>query len=108
MINETLKEARLKNWEYAPELNTFVEARVYDPASICEWYLIAMNPDNNEEVAAIVCKDSIELELINIADLLTALNSEGAPLVWDDHFRREKGLKIWSKLKKQRNGTYGL
>ena len=108
MMNETLKGALLQNWEHAHELNTFVEARVYDQASICEWYLIAMNPDNNDEIAAIVCKDTIELEMININDLLTTLNSEGLPLVWDEHFRRDKGLKIWSRLKKQRNGTYGL
>lgn len=92
------------NWPYAADMATFVEARIYDPASIAEWYLIALDPDDLNRACAIVVTDTLEMDYVDIAELIASFEAMGKELVFDEHFRREKCMKVWSKLMRKMRG----
>lgn len=105
MLTQKQLDALKANWPH--ELDCWVECRVFDPASCAEWYLIACDPFE-EILTAIVCLDQPRLEHVSIADLSQVLNAEGEHLQVDPNFRREKGIVIWAKVNRKRQGTYGL
>lgn len=107
-IANNIREKLLANWQTAHELNSFVECRVYDPASLLEYYIVAMNPGNEDELAAIIHGNSVELELVKWGDLVTMLNNQGEPLKIDHEYKREKALKVWGRLKRMERGEYGV
>lgn len=108
MLNvQTIKNLKA-NWPFGEDLFHTVEARIFDPASCAEWYLLACDPENPDRVAAIVCLDQPVIEFVSIADLSQVLNAEGEHLQVDPNFRREKGIVIWAKVNRKRQGTYGL
>lgn len=105
MITQKQLNALKANWP--GELNCYVECRVFDPASCAEWYLIACDPFE-EILTAIVSLDALTLEDVSIHELTHTLNADGENLQVDRHFRREKAQTIWDKLKRKREGTYGV
>ena len=107
IINEKVTQRLKANWPDVHDLNTFVECRIFDPASIAEWYVMGCNPDNEDELAAIIVRDNVELMIVSLSDLRNTLNCEGNGLEIDPHFRREKALKVWGNLQRKRRGEYG-
>lgn len=106
MLHETTIERLIANWPYAADMATFVESRIYDPASIAEWYLVALDPEDLNRACAIVVTDTLAMEYVDIADLIATFEAMGKELVFDRNYRREKCMKVWSKLMRKMKGEF--
>ena len=108
MLSHQVKEKLKENWPGANDLACFVQCRLYDPASMLEFYVIAMNPEYEDSLAAIVHSENLELELVSLQQLTTAFEAQGQILAYDEHFRPVKAMKLWSDLQRKRRGDYGV
>lgn len=80
MINETLMHKLNLNWGIPAEcLNCMVEARIYDPESCWECFLIAINPYNNIECKVILVNElrQVLLQDMELPDILGRWNVNG-------------------------------
>ena len=106
MLNDQQISYLLRNWPYAADMATFVEARIFDPTSKLEWYLIALDPDDLNRACAIVVNDSVELVYVDLDAEIKGFAAQGKVLENDPNFRREKCMRIWTKLMKKMRGEF--
>ncbi len=94
---------RLKeNWDRAEALSCFAEMRLYDECSEWQCYLLAMNPENDNEVFCIIRGGrNLEPESLawSIHEISLLFNANGEGVRVDTEFRRREAVEVFKRLK---------
>ncbi len=100
MIKETIQEKLKSQWGLqADTMQAFALIRVYDSASKWEWFIYAMN--DNDELLCIECgMDIIPDKLIHIDELSSIYNYRGEGLSIDYEFRPRRAINIYKNKTK--------
>ena len=106
MIPSDIKIALIEQWEKANNLSTPALVNLFDSGSHAEWYLIGMNPNDNDECIGIVCMQTMEFEDISLAELNREVAANGHELKINLNFRPQKAMILWGELKKRRKRLY--
>jgi hypothetical protein len=100
VINEKQKQRLITNWgERADALACNAEVRLYDANGPWECYIYALNPDNDDEVMAIVNAETVETCTCSILELCSMYDSDGGSLRLDRCFRPRDAQTILKKLR---------
>ena len=95
---------RLKsNWgDKSLGMDCFAECRVYLPDSPYALYLLAMNPQDEDELLVIEGDEKPELSFFSLLSLSSVFNSAGDYVIYDISYRRRKASELF-KILQQRN-----
>ncbi len=104
MINSKQKARLLSNWEHRETLTTNAEVRIHDPNSEWQCYLIAMNPQNDDEVYAMVVGWYPEVCMWELSSLMASYNEDGEHPIIDNTFRPCNAGDLLRKLKDNIDG----
>lgn len=101
----------MKNWN-APKVEVLqvdAIARVEHPSYPLEWYLLALNPQD-ELCTAIINHHAqprhVDVNHLYLGDLVHVFTSRGLNFETDRTFRRQPALRIWNKLKRIKEGLF--
>lgn len=100
MLNDLQKQRLFKNWGPSAEaLDCNAEVRVYDPLSKWECYLVAINPENEDEMTCIIKAHNVGIATDLTFSLLKSMyNSSGEGVIVDQEFRRRRAGNVLKKL----------
>ena len=99
MITETQKQRLMANWgERADSLACNAEIRLYDANGPWECYIYAINPDNEDEIMAIVKAEMVETCTCSLTELMSMYDLEGQPIRQDRCFRPRHAEVILKRL----------
>lgn len=102
MFNETQIEKLKSNWGARAEaLACYAEVRLFDPSSAWQCYLLAMNPDNTDEVNCMISansKVSPEISNWSLQEIFSLYNSEGEGVKIDEDYRPRRAAELFKKL----------
>ncbi len=102
MINSQQKAKLLANWTpKAQALGVKAEVRLFDPLSSWQCYLLAINPQNDDEVLCLIKPDNYDpCEIISwsLFDIAQCYNAEGEPPQVDNEFRPREAAYLFKKL----------
>jgi hypothetical protein len=102
MLSQSQREKLIRSWgEKADAMSCMAEVRVYDPLSPWECYIYDMNPEDEDEVLAIVAGFTIEVTAFNMKELMLMFNSDGDPLSIDNNYRPRTVMEIFNILRKR-------
>lgn len=104
MLTEKLKERLMANWgDRADCLACNAEARIYDDNSSWECYLLAINPENEDEgIGIIVYGNKISQDdTIFMPFLWERFNSQGEFMQWDESFVPRNAYELIKTLKER-------
>lgn len=81
----------------------YAEARFYDPCSTWQCYLLAMNPQDQDEIVCIL--DGFDVELCNysLKELFTKYNVEGECVMCDTEYKPRIAAQIFKTLNERKN-----
>lgn len=84
-----LKLKKLKsNWnDKAESMACFAEARFYDSDSEWACYILALNPDDDDEIICIINGFYVELTRWSLKELYLKHNENGEYITYDNAFR---------------------
>lgn len=101
-----MKGKLMKNWgDKAECMECNAEFRVYDPKSYWQCFLLAMNPENQQEIKCIISGgNNLEPTLTEWTDYELSLlyNDDGEGVQIDTEYRPRKAAEIWRKLNEQK------
>ena len=91
---------RLKaNWgDRVTSLACMAEVRVHDPRSSWQVFLLAINPDDMDEIACIFDGFTVEVDTWRLSDLMNTYNGDGEPPIVDLEFRPRRAAELFKKL----------
>ena len=94
-----LRDKLIDNWgEKAEALACKALIRLYDPLSALECYILAMNPQDEDEVYCILHGSSVEVCACSMQELLSMYNNHGEGVQRDLQFRPRCAQEIYRKL----------
>lgn len=100
----TLAAILENNWngEAVEALSVDAIARVEHPSYPIEWYLLAINPQNEMCTAIMHHRTPQHLEIVHIYidDLINAFNMQGLEFQIDRSFKRQNARRLWNKIKR--------
>lgn len=102
MLSETQVEKLKSNWGARAEaLACFAEVRVYDPCSAWQCFLLAINPQDEDEISCIISanpKEAPEVTLWTLSDLFSLFNNQGEYVQVDQEYRPRRAAELFKKL----------
>ena len=102
MISQLHREKLLKNWgDKASSMACMAEVRVYDPLSLWECYIFALNPEDNDEIECIVKvgkNQPATVEKWFITNIEGLFNSNGEGVEVDKEYRPRRAAELFKKL----------
>jgi len=99
ILNHKQLEKLKANWgEKADGMECKAEVRVYDPLSKIEFYIYALNPDNDDDIMFLGVSDNLELGQWSMQSLKSFYNAHGEPLTVDQEYRPRYINEIFKKL----------
>lgn len=106
MLNKKQLEKLKANWgSKAEALDCFAEVRIYDPLSSWECYILAVNPEEEDEIICIISGTHVEVCVWNLN--LRLFNSNGEKPHVDTEYRPRLASEVLKKLMgKQAYDTY--
>ena len=95
----SIKQNLQNNWgEKAEALACKAMLRLYDPLSTWECYVLAMNPQDHDEVYCILHGASVEVCTCSMKEILSMYNNHGDGVQGDLQFRPRCAKQIYDKL----------
>ena len=100
ILTQALKDKLKANWLLAESMACKAELRVYDPLSVWQCYLIAMNPQDENEVACILSTTMGHCiyTLWTIKEINDLYNWEGEKPSIDLEYRPRMASQIFKQL----------
>ncbi len=102
MLNQNQLDKLKANWGARAEaLACFAEVRLFDECSPWQCYLLAMNPDNEDEVFCIISPDlktQPEATFWSIQDIFSLFNNQGEGVQVDYDYRPRRAAELFKKL----------
>jgi len=99
MLNEKQKQKLKKNWGVlADTLECLAEVRVYDPLSSWESYILAMNPEDEDEIFCIIKGCNVEACQWRLTEMQAMHNSGGDHVKVDKEYKPRKASEIYKIL----------
>ncbi len=87
------------NWgEKAEALACKALLRLFDPMSCWECFIIAQNPQDEDEVYCILHAETVEVCTCSLKELLSMYNSEGEQIQRDSEYRPRLASEIYRQL----------
>lgn len=105
MITNDQRERLLRNWPVASALHCNAEVRLYDPLSKWECFLIGMNPQEENEVMAIISGHSLTVDIEILDEILSSYNVEGQNPLIDDEYSPRHAVNVLKHLRDKRHDT---
>ncbi len=90
------------NWHRAQALACYAELRLYDECSDWQCYLLAMNPENDNEVFCIISGGKNlepDTTLWSLHEIGMLFNANGEGVRVDTEFRRREAVEVFKRLK---------
>lgn len=85
-------------YERAEALDCYVMARVYDPASNWECYILAQNPLDDNEIYCLIAGETLEQCFWSWSEITACFNAFMLPPTIDAHFQTVHVKHIINKL----------
>lgn len=99
MLSHSQKEVLKANWgERATCMACFAEVKFIDELSGWSCYILAINPDNEDEIACIVKGFDVELCTWSLKELYHSYNVEGESPCIDHEYRRVRASELFKRL----------
>lgn len=102
MLNETQIEKLKANWGARAEaLACYAEVRLFDPCSSWQCFIVAMNPDDEDEIYCIIStnpKTQPDVSVWSLVDVSLLFNSEGEGVRVDQEYRPMRAAELFKKL----------
>jgi len=99
MLSEAIIATLKSNWgDRATCMACFAEVKFIDELSGWSCYILAMNPDNEDEIACIVKGFDVELCTWSLRELKQSYNSIGEAPCIDLEYRRVRALELFKRL----------
>jgi hypothetical protein len=103
MLNEDIIATLKANWgDKATCMACFAEVKFMDELSGWSCYILAMNPDNEDEIACIVKGFDVELCTWSLKELYCSYNVEGESPCIDHEYRRVRASELFKRLSNDR------
>ncbi len=100
MISEKKKEILMKNWgEKADAMACKAEVRFYDTLSSWECFILAINPEEHDQIACIINGYIPDVHVWSFEELYGMYNSDGENLCLDNEFRPRLASEIFKDLR---------
>ena len=102
MLDDDVIERLKKNFEHVDALGGIAEVRLYDPLSSWECYILAIDPENEEFAAVMMCDGGrLWFEEVSLHDLLLKHNLDGELMEIDHDFIPCSVLELHKTLVKR-------
>lgn len=101
MINNEQRKRLIENWDIATCGFPYAEVRLYAPRSNWECYLIALNPDDMDEVICLLKAEGLEVTNWTLREIKKCYDANGYPPCVDFEYRRKKVSEIIKKLREE-------
>jgi len=99
MITKTQSDRLKDNWGAPAEaLACYALIRFFDPLSPWECYLLAQNPDDEDEIACLIKGFFVELSHWRLSELANRYNAAGEPIQIDNHYRPRRAAELFKQL----------
>lgn len=98
MLTPQQKQQLQNNWNKRDHPDCKGEVRIYDPLSPWECYLIALNPENDDEVYCIIKGFSVQIMTWYMKSIENMFNNAGEPPKVDHEYRPIEAQEIYKKL----------
>ena len=102
MLNDTQIEKLKSNWGARAEtLACYAEVRLFDPCSSWQCFIIAINPNDEDEINCIIStnlKASPEVILWTLSGVYSLFNSQGEGVEVDQSYRPIRAAELFKKL----------
>lgn len=103
MISGRVKDLLKRNWgEKAEAMACYAEAKLMHPRRAVAWYLFAMNPEDEDEICAIVANPFPSAYRGSLSEILEAYQGVAEDLQLDQEFRRIRADVLYKKLQEGR------
>lgn len=102
-MNQKVKENLLNNWgERAESMACFAECRYYDDQTDWSCYLLALNPQDEDEILCIVDGHGVELIRWSLKEVCSKYNCVGEYVTFDKHYIRQRSAELFKKLNERK------
>ncbi len=104
MLSDKIIDKLTANWgAMCDSLSCNAEAKLYDPNGIWECYMLAINPQDDDETRAIIVDEdnSLYVETISLSHLLSKWNGEGEFMELDTSFVPRLASELYKVLKER-------
>lgn len=102
-MNQKVKENLLNNWgERAESMACFAECRFFDTDSGWACYLLALNPQDHDEIVCIIDGFYPELCHWSLKELYSKFNHAGEYITYDISFRRQRAAELFKQLNERK------
>lgn len=98
LTTNQLKRLRANWGEKADAMECNAEVKVYDPQSKWECYLLAINPDDDDELICIVKGFGKEITTWSMSGLALLYNDQGEGVQIDHEFRPRKASEVFKNI----------
>jgi len=102
MLSHSQTEKLKANWgEKANSMACMAEVRLYDPLSLWECYIYALNPEDDDEIECIIkvgrnCRPT--LEQWQLSHIQALFNAHGEGVQVDQEYRPRRAAELFKKL----------
>lgn len=102
-MNQKVKENLLNNWgERAESMACFAECRYFDAESGWACYLLALNPQDQDEIVCIIDGFFPEFCHWSLKELYSKYNCDGEYVIYDIIFRRQRAAELFKQLNERK------
>lgn len=110
MITDSQREKLKQSWgEKAEAMQCYAQVRVYDPSSLWECYIYALNPENDDECMCIIkVSRHVEPSIARwyLTDISLLFNENGDGVSIDTEYRPMRAAELWKKLNEEKQDEY--
>ena len=97
-VTEKDRKHLLANWPLRESADCWAEVRLFDGQSGYECYLLAMNPEDEDEVYCILKGCSTEWTDWRLSEISRLYTASGTPLSTDRQYRPRRAYEIYKQL----------
>lgn len=103
MNHPIYKNSLLQNWgSKAEAMACFAEVRIFDPASLWACYILAMNPEDEDEIVCIIDGFTVEFCHWSLKELCSKFNDEGQYVMFDTEYKPMRAAELFKTLNERK------
>ncbi len=100
MISAAIKKKLMNNWgDKVEAMDCFAEVKFIDPLTDFSCWVLAMNPEDTDEIIVMTNGYEIAPHSWSFKELLSAYNAEGEGLEVDEEYRPIKAITLYKRLR---------
>lgn len=103
MISDQERKRLLINWPHRDSIACVAEVRLFDELSDWQCLLLAMNPDDEDEVYCLISGFHAEWSAWRLSEIMQRYNEHGEQVCKDMEYRPRRAYEIYNQL---RRGKY--